>query len=110
MVLFLRFSCHGDAPRGSRVSQSFLSAIGEYTRDPLALSHIPEYELFSFGDDYNRKLCELIQAHLEIDVDDSLCYVGDVKGQWVDLTKNQLNKYNHTKEINIWALISKFLA
>ena len=74
-------------------SPSPFSVLSEsYTRDPLALSHIPEYELFSFGDDYNRKLCELIQAHLEIDVDDSLCYVGDVKGRCVDLTKKQVEQ------------------
>ena len=54
----------------------------------VSLPYIPEYEKFSFGPDYEKKMCELIDQYLELNTDDQLCYVGDSKGSFVPVLEH----------------------
>lgn len=55
----------------------------------LTLPQVPDYERFSFGPQYEKRMCQLVHQYLELDTDDRLCYVGDNKGSLVQLLQQE---------------------
>ena len=53
------------------------------------IPHIPEYEKYSFGSEYEKMMCHMVHKYLELDTDDRMCYVGDNKGSLVSLLQNR---------------------
>ncbi|KAK2158232.1 hypothetical protein LSH36_174g03055 [Paralvinella palmiformis] len=60
-----------------------------YVHRHVDIPTLPPSELFSFGDDYERRMCELVHKYMELDTDDRLCYVGDPKGSLAEMLQER---------------------
>ncbi|XP_074654441.1 uncharacterized protein LOC141908332 [Tubulanus polymorphus] len=56
------------------------AVISESFQDRLKIPKLPECGTFSFGETYEKRMCELIHRYLELDTFERLCYVGEIKG------------------------------
>ncbi|CAD5114536.1 unnamed protein product [Dimorphilus gyrociliatus] len=56
-------------------------------------SDLPSYgmedDIYSFGIDYELRMCQLVHKHLELGTNDKLCYIGEDKGSLAPLLTNR---------------------
>lgn len=57
-----------------------LAVISEEYQNRFRIPGYPVWESFTFGDQYNKNIFNLINKYLELETTDRLCYIGDTKG------------------------------
>ncbi len=74
---------------GPETPRPFSVISEDHTKTQLAIPHIPEFELYSFGQGYENQMCKLIHKYLELGTDDNLCYVGQEVGSLAPLLQDK---------------------
>lgn len=60
-----------------------------HVRRHISVPFIPDPMRYSFGEPYEKKMCELIHKYLELNTDDRLCYIGDPRGSFVPMLQER---------------------
>ena len=74
---------------GPEVPGPFSVITENHVRRRIDIPYLPEHEKFSFGAQYEDKMCQLVHQYLELGTDDRLCYVGDPKGGLAPLLQDK---------------------